>query len=614
MNLTESLTSAENAHRNGNFDVAKQKYLQIINTYNHNDAIYGLATLYSQHALFDDALPLFETALQREPLAADIALNFSLCLQAANQKDKAISVINTIKSNLPNDQHILIAFAHLALNLNQPSLVIDILKLYELSDLQSFSLTASAYMALNDWKSAKQLWERLSKKSPSTPIFWEKLSLCAAKLREYALANSTFETFMTLSPKSSINHLKYADLCIISKDLATARTQLNYAISLNDVSLTRYELEASICRLEHNVEQAIVAANKTISLAKESHTAWEIKLELSKEYEECVTNLHHLYTDSISNTYENQHNLFTLAKAYEKLENFDLAFRCFEKANKLQGDQQQMAGLGYIKEQVVKDHMFYKALRASPINDLSAQTKNIFIVGMPRSGTTLMDRIISQHPSVTSCGESEALATAVDHRANKNKHSVDFNWDTFLKGFSSEIFQYYSNEMPTSSDIIVDKMPHNFLYVGAMVAIFKNVKIIQMRRTPEDLALSLFSHPFALHHNYATDLEDTAHSIYHANKLMDFWCKQYPENVMDVNYEDLAKIPLETAKRIYNFCNLTWDDDYLNFHKKNVSSFTFSEVQVRQPINTSKINFSRHYEKQFSPFRKAYNALVQSKN
>ena len=154
-------------------------------------------------------------------------------------------------------------------------------------------------------------------------------------------------------------------------------------------------------------------------------------------------------------------------------------------------------------------------------------------------------------------------------------------------------------------------MPHNFRYVGAMVAIFKDVKIIQMRRSPEDLALSIYSHPFALHHNYAAKLESIAHTIYYANKLMDYLANLFPDNVIDVNYEQLAKTPSTTSAEIYKFCNLQWHDDYLNFHQKAVSSFTFSELQVRKPINTSKINFSRHYDDQFKVFRETYRQLIQ---
>ena len=132
-----------------------------------------------------------------------------------------------------------------------------------------------------------------------------------------------------------------------------------------------------------------------------------------------------------------------------------------------------------------------------------------------------------------------------------------------------------------------------------------------MRRSPEDLALSIYSHPFALHHNYAAELESIAHTIYYANKLMDYWANLYPDNVIDVNYEQLAKTPSTTSAEIYKFCNLQWHDDYLNFHQKAVSSFTFSELQVRKPINTSKINFSRHYDDQFKVFRETYRQLIQ---
>lgn len=612
MDLKKLLNIAETAHRNGDLELARKKYLKIIENFENNDAVYGLATLYFHQKKFSSAIPLFEKAILREPFASDIALNYAYCLQASKQNEKAIAVINSIKSLLPNDHQTILSFAHLSLKLKKPEIAIEILKRFNLQDMQSMSLLASSFIELKNWLEAKIIWHKLTLLSPATPLFWQKLALCAAKLREYTQAIQAFTAFISLAQKDSANHLKFADLCILSRDINKAREQLKIAIDLGDCTLTRFELEARICRLENNIEQAVFAANKVVELDPTSHTAWSIKQELGHQYSDCISKLNFLYENEIKNTYENQHNLFTLAKAHEKQENYKMAFNCFSKANTLQLEQQKDSDLVYDEIKVNDEFNFYKKVSASPKKHSIDKPENIFIVGMPRSGTTLMDRLMSQHPEVKSCGENEALASTIDPKITPYKAMEDVNWNDFFDKNAQSFAQSYKKDTPINANIIVDKMPHNFRYVGAIISIFKNVKIIQMRRSPEDLALSIFSHPFALHHNYAAKLSSIAHTIYNANKLMDFWVQKYPENVIDVNYEQLTKTPSATMDDIYRFCNLTWHEEYLNFHQKNVSSFTFSELQVRQPVNTSKINFSRHYKNQFTEFREIYNSLIQS--
>ena len=615
MNLSNLLHSAESAHKSGDYILAEKQYSCAIKNFNSNDATYGLATLYFQKKSFDLAIPLFEQAAKKEPFAYDIALNFAFCLNAAQQNNKALEIINSIKHHLPNDAHVIISFANLALSIGHPDVSIQILQSLKATCIQSQQLFATAYMKLEDWGSAKAYWQELSNKAPSVPLYWEKLAFCAGKRREYTQAIDAFTTYISLSNKNSDNHLKFADLYILSRDIKDARIQLDIAIELGDVSLTRYDLEARICRLENNIKQAIISADKVIELNPISHIAWAIKQELGKQYDQCISKLTKNYNSKITNTYESQHNLFTLAKAYEKTEQYKLAFEYFTKANQLQLEQQKLNNAEYNKKTVIEEHSDYKKIviqaKLKKLNQPQNQPQNIFIVGMPRSGTTLMDRLISQHPEIQSCGENEALAFSIDKKIKQHSEFKHINWQAFFSKNTTYFREYYQQETALNTETIVDKMPHNFRYVGAMVAIIKDVKIIQMRRSPEDLALSIYSHPFALHHNYAAKLESIAHTIYYANKLMDYWANLYPDNVIDVNYEQLAKTPSTTSAEIYKFCNLQWHDDYLNFHQKAVSSFTFSELQVRKPINTSKINFSRHYDDQFKVFRETYRQLIQ---
>jgi len=613
MTLNESLKKAETAHQQGDFELAEQAYLEILDRHKSNDATFGLATLYTHLKKFDSAIALFTIALAEEPLAIDITLNFSMCLNAANKTEHAIKLINDFKSHLPNDSYIINSFAHLALLLKQPALAQEIASKYQSNNSQTKIIIAQAHMQNEHWSAAISIWQSLKALPIAQADIQKNISICYAKIREYDSAVIAFECFLRLVEPASDNLLKFADLYILARDVKQARIQLDKAIALKNYSLTRYEIEVRVCRFESNKKSALLAADQALKLNPYSYIAWGAKQEIGAQYEQTVKQLAHLLDDSITNDYENQQNLFILAKAYEKLAQYSLAFCCFTKANKFQEEVINNNHLHYDYPHAVSHNSFLQQVSSSAQKKKQVLPINIFIVGMPRSGTTLMDRILSQHSKIKSSGENEALALFIENKINAKKNNASVNWDDFFHQNSQEFSRAYFAKTALNADITLDKMPHNFRYVGAILSIFEQVKVIQMRRTPEDLALSIFSQPFAPHHNYAANLKNIAHAIFQANKLMDFWQQSFPQQVIDVDYNELTNTPRNEAKRIFEFCALDWNDDYLNFHQKHVNSFTFSELQVRQPINTAKQNFARHYEKELAIFRAFYHQLSQVK-
>jgi tetratricopeptide (TPR) repeat protein len=613
MTLNEAVKVAEAAHQRGKFEVAEQAYLKILNDFKSNDATFGLATLYAHLKKYDRAIALFTTALAEEPLAVDITLNFSMCLIAANKTEQALKLINDFRPHIPDDAYIINSFAHLALSLKQPALVLDIAIKHQSENLQTKIIIAKAHMQNENWSKAISVWRKLSTLALNQADIQKNLSICYAKLREYKNAICAFDAFLQCSKSDSNNLLKFADLYLLARNVKQARIQLDKAIILKNLSLTRYEIEIRICRFESNKEATLIAADKALKLNPYSYIAWGAKQEIGAQHHQTVNQLANLLAQSVGNAYEYQQNLFVLAKAYEKLAQYRLAFRCFNKANSLQEDVIGKSNLPYNCLREVNHGQFLKQVSSPLYKTPPLTANNIFIVGMPRSGTTLMDRILSQHPKVESSGENEALALFIENKINAQQNNREVNWDLFFEQNSQAFRQSYLTKTALNADIILDKMPHNFRYVGAILSIFEQVKVIQMRRTPEDLALSIFCQPFAPHHNYAANLKTIAHAIFQANQLMDFWSQNFPKQVIDVHYNQLTNNPINEANRVFDFCALDWDDDYLNFHKKHVNSFTFSELQVRQPINTAKQNFARHYKKELALFRDFYNQLSQAK-
>ena len=188
---------------------------------------------------------------------------------------------------------------------------------------------------------------------------------------------------------------------------------------------------------------------------------------------------------------------------------------------------------------------------------------------MPRSGTTLVEQIISNHSKVTAAGE-------IDYFYNINKqfkHSLTQSLEELKKVDLDKIAESYINDLNSKfpdSELITDKRPDNFLYIAIIKRIFPKSIIIHTVRHPLDNCLSVYFNRLSKELNYATNLEDIAHYYKEQQKLMDHWKKVFPETVLTVNYDELVRAPEFVIKPILQELDLEWHDVCLEFqHLKN---------------------------------------------
>ena len=156
---------------------------------------------------------------------------------------------------------------------------------------------------------------------------------------------------------------------------------------------------------------------------------------------------------------------------------------------------------------------------------------------------------------------------------------------------------------------VMDKMPLNFRHVGLICAMFPGAPIIYMQRDPRDVALSIYSRYFSDGHYYATELANIAHFIGALQRLMAHWKKAYPDRILELGFEQLVAKPEPETRRLARFCGLEWQPNCLDFHQRDDASYTFSEAQVREPLNTKGIGRWRRYADKFAPF---IDALVEN--
>ncbi len=228
----------------------------------------------------------------------------------------------------------------------------------------------------------------------------------------------------------------------------------------------------------------------------------------------------------------------------------------------------------------------------------SGSPRPVFIVGLPRSGTTLVEAILACHPNVFSLGERNS--------AGRLLASVINSGQPFGPDEQSEFRISYDADQPAQSQnaiVRVDKMPENYRLVGFLINSLPGCRIINMRRDPRDLALSLWQAHFsgsAL--SYAYDLKAMAHKFNQYAALANHWQNVFPDQILDVSYEDLVADIDTSSRRIAEFCELEWLESMTRPHETTGAVLTLSATQVRQPVHTRSVGAWREHEKMLAPF------------
>jgi len=229
----------------------------------------------------------------------------------------------------------------------------------------------------------------------------------------------------------------------------------------------------------------------------------------------------------------------------------------------------------------------------------------IFIVGLPRTGTTLVDRIISSHSSVASLGEIHDFAQSLMRHAGAAKNKTDLIEKSAELDFKALGEAYIASTAARGQPeaFLVDKTPANFLYLGLIARALPNARIIHLTRNPMDSCFAIYKTLFRLGYPYSYRLEDLADYYLAYDKLMAHWHTMMPGRILDVSYESLVTDTEWHVRTMLDHCGLPFEEACLSFHKNTSASATASAAQVRQPIYASSIGRWKDHAEGLAPLK-----------
>lgn len=367
-----------------------------------------------------------------------------------------------------------------------------------------------------------------------------------------------------------------------------------------------YNLATALIALGETAE-AETLLDRVIQLDPDDHDAWQNRSTLRRQTPASNHTAELLQATRQRLTGPGEVALsYALAKEFEDLGEHDVSFAWLKRG----ADRRR----GLLSYQVDADvaamaeiaRVFDASLFAAPTPGCD-EPGPVFVLGLPRSGTTLVDRIISSHSAVESLGEINDFAFALMRMAGPSqakgdliRRSADLDPAALGRAYLDSVAGY-----GRTTPLFIDKTPVNFLYIGLIARALPNARIIHLRRHPMDSGYALYKTLFRMGCPYSYDLGDLAAYQLAHRRLMDHWRAVLPGRFLDVDYEALVTDQEAVSRRIVAHCGLDWQDACLRFHENSSPAATASAAQVRQPIHANSVGLWRRYAEQLEPLRAA---------
>ena len=307
---------------------------------------------------------------------------------------------------------------------------------------------------------------------------------------------------------------------------------------------------------------------------------------------------------------------FALGKAYEDRGDYDKAFHRYDSGNKLRRAHENYDP---VQNEALHDQII-EAITPQFIEENAAHAEQrndpIFIVGLPRSGSTLIEQILASHSQVDGTHELPDLPRVI--------RTIN-QWQIHGKGYPvavpllepvhiKELGEQYLNATDRyrkGAPRFTDKMPNNFSMVGLLALILPNAKIINARRHPLDSCMGSYKQLFYRGQSFTYDLVELGEYYLEYQRIMDHWNKILPGRVLDVHYENMVVNQEEETRRLIEFCELPWEEACLRFYETERAVNTASSEQVRQPIYSKSINAWRRFENHLGPLVEVLEPLLR---
>jgi tetratricopeptide (TPR) repeat protein len=556
-----------------------------------------------------DAVPVLRQAVSLNPALKSAQVTLSQALLAAGLEQEAKDAFDELLQRHPQMQRLAKAAEHhRAGQFEQAEAIYRELLRQDPDDVTVSRLFGVLALDAGNYRNAAVLLRQAVKLAPGFHAAWIDLCRAQTELHELDDAFASAERAIQLDPRRAGGYIALGN--------ALART------NRTDDAIAAYRRASEI--RPDNAEIALGLGNvlKTIGRQQEAIAAYRDGIRLKPDFAELYWSLSNLKTfrfapDEITAMQQALesgplpesavvHFCFALGKACEDHGDYPRAFAYFQRGNALRRTQEHYDPVNaeQIGERIRE--VFSAAFIRENDGAGFADVAPIFIIGLPRSGSTLIEQILASHSEVEATHElpeGGRLIRFIDRQRIGGK-----TYPEAVLGFSrqafAEIGQRYDRETQryrVGKPRFIDKMPNNFAMVGLLQLAMPNARFINARRDPRDTCLSCYKQLFARGQSFCYDLMELGDYYIEYQRMIDHWNRVLPGRVLDVQYEAVVADLRGQTHRILEFCDLPWEDACLRYYATERAVRTASSEQVRQPIYGDAVGVWRHYETELKP-------------
>ena len=475
------------------------------------------------------------------------------------------------------------------------------------------NIDALRFMGILAFKSgnhdiAEAMFTRALKLDPTYSLVWANLGQVFSVTGQLDKAKKSFKNILNMEPNNALIWAEYGTVLTKLAKYKEGRDAYLKALEFKPDSPRVHLSLGHVFKTMGEIDNSIDAYRKTIfknNLSGEAY--WSLaNLKTYSFSENEIKDMEKTLEGDMSDI-ERSQMYFALGKAYEAKKDFDNSFKNYYKGNKVKKNL-----IKYSSDDTTQNTKrilkFFNKENIVSLSKSSISDKDpIFVLGMPRSGSTLIDQIISSHSKVDGTQE---LPNIIKIAAELNTAKQDSYPEVLKKLNDLQLTKFgkdYISETKWARGVapfFIDKMPNNFIHIGLIKTILPNAKIIDTRRDAMDTCFSCFKQFFARGQLFTYSLEDLGNYYSDYIRAMNHWHSVYGKDIFTVHYDNVINETEETIRELLDYCDLSFEKECLEFYKSSRPVKTPSAEQVRQPIYKSGLNYWKNYEKHLNPLKK----------
>ena len=597
--------------RSGRFNEAIEHYREAIRLKPDNAESHNiLGGLFENQGKFDDAIEHYQCALQLKLDYVEVYNNLANLLKNQGKLDKAVENYQKALKCNPGFAELHYNFGKALYDLGRFDEAIEQYKQtlhLDPNNSDAHNNLGNVFEEQGKLDEAIKHYKQAIHFAPDCAEAYNNIGNILKDLGSLEESIKCYQQAIRIKPDFIEFHNNLGNIFREQGKLEKAIEHYKHTLHLDPDNLDAIAGEADVLLAKGEPEKAYLHIlpyiNQEINSIKMALVYASISDNIDKQ-NEAIELLESICSKNLSNRIDRSIIHFKLGKLYDEINQYDKAFSHYQQANTINQTHFD-AGRHYKYISNLISSFSPNNIERLPRSTNGSQFP-IFIIGMPRSGTSLIEQVLASHSQIFGAGEIDyigKIAHDLPHALN-----TETPYPLCINSITQENLDFFSQQYlkhltTFSSDVlrITDKMPHNFLHLGLIFLMFPDASIIHCIRNPLDTCLSIFFQNFSGKHSYACDLTNVGTYYKQYQKLMSHWREELHIPMLEVNYEDMVSEHEKISRKIIKYVGLEWDKACLHFHETKRLVNTASNQQVRKPIYTKSVKRWKNYERYICP-------------